>query len=61
MNRPILEQKLTKTAKNPLNVYACYTKRVQKKLSVLKRSTKNFVENLEKCEKIIKEQLMPSR
>ena len=54
-------KKLTKIAKtSPQNVYACYTKGVQEKLSFLARTTPNTVENLEICENIIKEQLLPS-
>ena len=54
-------KKLTKIAKtSPQNVYACYTKGVQEKLSFLARTTPNTVENLEICENIIKEQLLPN-
>ena len=54
-------KKLTKVAKtSPQNVYACYTKRVQEKLSFLARTTPNTTENLEICENIIKEQLLPN-
>ena len=41
-------KKLTKIAKtSPQNIYACYTKRVQEKLSFLARTTPNTMENLE--------------
>ena len=54
-------KKLTKIAKiSPQNVYLCYTKSVQEKLSFLARTTPNTMENLEICEKIIKEQLLPN-
>ena len=54
-------KKSTKIAKtSPQNVYACYTKGVQEKLSFLTRTTPNTIENLEICEKIIKEQLIPN-
>ena len=54
-------KKLTKIAKtSPQNVYACYTKGVQEKLSFLTRTTPNTMENLEICEKFIKEQLIPN-
>ena len=54
-------KKLTKIAKtSPQNVYACYTKGVQKKLSFLASTTPNTMENLEICENIIKEQLLPN-
>ena len=54
-------KKLTKITKNsPQNVYACYTKGVQEKLSFLARTTPNTMENLEICENIIKEQLLPN-
>ena len=54
-------KKLTKIAKtSPQNVYACYTKGVQEKLSFLSRTTPNTMENLEICENIIKEQLLPN-
>ena len=53
--------KLTKIAKtSPQNVYDCYTKGVQEKLSFLTRTKPNTTENLEICEKIIKEQLIPN-
>ena len=46
-------KKLTKIAKNsPQNVHACYTK------GVLATTRPNTMENLEVCEKIIKEQLI---
>ena len=51
--------KLTEAAKNlPRNIYACYTKGVREKHSFLVRTTLNLMENLELCEKIIKEQLI---
>ena len=54
-------KKLTKIAKtSPQNVYACYTKGAQEKFSFLARRTPNTMENLEVCEKIIKEQLIPN-
>ena len=54
-------KKLTKIAKtSPENVYACYTKGVREKLSFLARKTPNTMENLEICENIIKEQLLPN-
>ena len=54
-------KKLTKIAKtSPQNVYACYTKGVQEKLSFLARTTPNTMEILEICENIIKEQLLPN-
>ena len=54
-------KKLTKIAEtSPQNVYACYTKGVQEKLSFLARTTPNTMENLEICESIIKEQLLPN-
>ena len=54
-------KKLTKIAKtSPQNVYACYTKGVQEKLSFFARTTPNTMENLEICENIIKEQLLPN-
>ena len=54
-------KKLTKVAKtSPQNVYACNTKGVQEKLSFLARTTPNTMENLEICENIIKEQLLPN-
>ena len=54
-------KKLTKIAKtSPQNVYACYTQGFQKKLLFLARTTPNTMENLEKCENIIKEQLLPN-
>ena len=54
-------KKLTKIAKtSPQNVYACYSKGVQEKLSFLARTTPNTMENLEICENIIKEQLLPN-
>ena len=54
-------KKLTKIAKtSPQNVYACYTKGVQEKLSFLARTTPNTMENLEIFENIIKEQLLPN-
>ena len=54
-------KKLTKIAKtSPQNVYACYTKGVQEKLSFPARTTPNTMENLEICESIIKEQLLPN-
>ena len=45
---------------SPQNVYACYTKGVQEKLSFHIRTTPHTMENLEICEKIIKEQLLPN-
>ena len=54
-------KKLTQIAKtSPQNVYACYTKEVQEKLSILTRTTFYTTENLEICEKIMKEQLIPN-
>ena len=54
-------KKLTKTAKtSPQNVYACYTKGFQEKLSFLARTTPNTMENIEICENIIKEQVLPN-
>ena len=54
-------KKLTKIAKtSPQYVSACYTKGVQEKLSVLARTTPNTMENLEICENVIKEQLLPN-
>ena len=54
-------EKLTKIAKTSTqNVWACYSKGVQEKFSFLASSTPNTMENLEVCEKIIKEQLMPN-
>ena len=54
-------KKSTKIAKtSPQNIYACYTKRVQEKLSFPTRTTPNTLENLEVCTKIIKEQLIPN-
>ena len=54
-------EKLKKIAKtSPQNVYACYTKVVQEKLSFLAKTTPNTMENLELCENIIKEQLLPN-
>ena len=54
-------KKLTKIAKtSPQNVNGCYTKGVQEKLSFLARTTPNTMENLEICENIIKEQLLPN-
>ena len=49
--------KIAKTS--PQNVYACYTKGVQEKLSFLARTTPKFKENLEICENIIKELILP--
>ena len=41
-------KKLTKVVKiSPQNIYACYTKGVQEKLSFLTRTTSNTMENLE--------------
>ena len=54
-------KKLTKIAKtSPQNVYACYSKGFQEKLSFLASTTPNTMENLEICEIIIKEQLLPN-
>ena len=54
-------KKLMKIAKtSPQNVYACYTKRFQEKLSFLTRRTPNTMEKLEIYENIIKEQLIPN-
>ena len=54
-------KKLPKISKTSLqNVYACYTKGVQEKLSFLARTTPNNMENLEICGNIIKEQLLPN-
>ena len=54
-------KKITKIAKtSPQNVYACYTKGISEKLSFLARTTPNTMENLEKCENNIKEQLLPN-
>ena len=54
-------KKLTKIAKtSPRNVYACYTKGFQEKLSFLVRTMPNTMENLEICENIVKEQLLPN-
>ena len=44
---------------SPQNVYACYTKGFQEKVSFHIRTTPHTTENLEICEKIIKEQLIP--
>ena len=53
-------KKVTKIAKtSPQNVYACHTKGVQEKLYFIARTTPNTMENLEICENIIKEQLLP--
>ena len=52
---------LMKIAKTyPQNVYACYTKGVQEKLSFLAGTMPNTMENLEICEKFIKEHLLPN-
>ena len=57
----ISKKKPTKIAKtSPQNVYACYTKGVQEKLSFLARTAPNTMENLETCKNIIKEQLLPN-
>ena len=54
-------KKLTKIAKtSPQKVYACYAKGVQEKLSFLARTTPSTMINLEICENIIKEQLLPN-
>ena len=54
-------KKLTKITKtSPQNVYACYTKEVQEKLLFIARRMRNTMENLEICENIIKEQLLPN-
>ena len=54
-------KKLLKIAKTShQNVYACYTKGLQEKLSFVTRTTRNTMENLEICDKIIKEQLIPN-
>ena len=42
------------------NTFACYTKSVQEQLSFLTRTTHKTMENLETCEKIIIQQLMPN-
>ena len=61
MSKTKFLKKLMKIAKNsPQNVYACYTKGVQEKLSFHTRTTPHTMENLEICEKIIKEQLIPN-
>ena len=47
-------KKLTKIAKtSPQNVYDCYTKGVQEKLSFIARTTPNTMENLEICEQLL--------
>ena len=54
-------KKSTKIAKtSSQNVYACYTKGVQEKLSFLTRTAPYTMEKLEICEKTIQEQLIPN-
>ena len=54
-------KKLGKIAKtSPQNVYSCYTKKVQGKLSFLARTTPNTTENMQACEKILQENLIPN-
>ena len=55
----IQKPKLTKIVKTShLNDYACYSKRAPGKLLFLTSTTPNSTENIELCEKIIKEQLI---
>ena len=54
-------KKLDKMAKtSPQNVYSCYTNGVQEKLSFLVRNTPNTTENMQACEKILQENLIPN-
>ena len=54
-------KKLCKIAKtSPQNVQSSYTKGVQEKLSFLARTAPNTTENMQACEKILQENLIPS-
>ena len=54
-------KKLGKIAKtSPQNVYSCYTKKVPEKLSFLARTTPNTTKNMQACEKILQENLIPN-
>ena len=54
-------KKLGKIAKtSPQNVYSCYTKEVQEKLSFLARTTPNTTKNMQACGKILQEILIPN-
>ena len=50
--------KIAKTSAQ--NVYSCYTKGVQEKLSFLPRTTPNASGNMQACEKILQENLIPN-
>ena len=41
-------------------MYSCYTTGVQEKLSFLARTTPNTTENMQACEKILQEKLIPN-
>ena len=41
-------------------MYSCYTKGVQKKLSFSARTTPNTTDNMQACEKILRENLIPN-
>ena len=54
-------EKLSKHAKvSPQNVFHCYTKGLQNKVTFLSRTTPNFIGNLEETERKIKENLIPA-
>ena len=54
-------KKLDKIAKtSPQNVYSSYTKGVQEKLSFLARTIFNTTENMQACEKVLQENLIPN-
>ena len=55
-----IPKKLGKIAKpSPQNVYSCYTKGLQEKLSFLAGTTPNTTENTQACEKLLQENLIP--
>ena len=52
---------MSKHAKiSPQNVFHCFTKGLQNKVTFLSRTTPNFIENLEETERKIKENLIPA-
>ena len=54
-------EKLSKHANtSPQNVYHCFTKGVQNKLTFLARTTPGVIENLQETEKIVSEKLLPA-
>ena len=54
-------EKLSKHAKvSPQNVFHCFSKGLQNKVTFLSRTTPNFIGNLEETERKIKENLIPA-